>query len=160
MCIRDRVHAAGRNGNKTIYQWTHHGTNIRSKGKEGDGLTSCFTWEPVSYTHLDVYKRQDLIFWVNMAFAGVMWIIASAIPETYAPVILKRKAARLRKETGNPKIMTEQEAQGISMGEMMRGCLLRPLYFSVTEPVLVATCFYVCLIYSLLYCLLYTSRCV
>ncbi|CAI4062535.1 hypothetical protein SKDZ_07G3810 [Saccharomyces kudriavzevii ZP591] len=95
--------------------------------------------------------RMDLIFWVNMAFAGVMWIIASAIPETYAPVILKRKAARLRKETGNPKIMTEQEAQGISMGEMMKACLLRPLYFAVTEPVLVATCFYVCLIYSLLY---------
>lgn len=95
--------------------------------------------------------RMDLIFWVNMAFAGVMWIISSAIPETYAPVILKRKAARLRKETGNPKIMTEQEAQGVSMSEMMRACLLRPLYFSVTEPVLVATCFYVCLIYSLLY---------
>ncbi|CAI6796307.1 CMF_HP2_G0052050.mRNA.1.CDS.1 [Saccharomyces cerevisiae] len=33
----------------------------------------------------------------------------------------------------------------------MRACLLRPLYFAVTEPVLVATCFYVCLIYSLLY---------
>ncbi|CAI2008745.1 spermine transporter [Saccharomyces pastorianus] len=95
--------------------------------------------------------RMDLIFWVNMAFAGVMWIVASAIPETYAPVILKRKAARLRKETGNPKIMTEQEAQGVSMSEMMRACLLRPLYFAVTEPVLVATCFYVCLIYSLLY---------
>ena len=95
--------------------------------------------------------RMDLIFWVNMAFAGVMWIVSSLIPETYAPVILKRKAARLRKETGNPKIMTEQEAQGISMSEMMRACLLRPLYFAVTEPVLVATCFYVCLIYSLLY---------
>ncbi|CAI4463788.1 BCN_G0022760.mRNA.1.CDS.1 [Saccharomyces cerevisiae] len=95
--------------------------------------------------------RMDLIFWVNMAFAGVMWILSSAIPETYAPVILKRKAARLRKETGNPKIMTEQEAQGVSMSEMMRACLLRPLYFAVTEPVLVATCFYVCLIYSLLY---------
>ncbi|AJR77229.1 Tpo2p [Saccharomyces cerevisiae YJM195] len=95
--------------------------------------------------------RMDLIFWVNMAFAGVMWIISSAIPETYAPVILKRKAARLRKETGNPKIMTEQEAQGVSMSEMMRACLLRPLYFAITEPVLVATCFYVCLIYSLLY---------
>ncbi|CAI5125400.1 ATV_HP_G0046770.mRNA.1.CDS.1 [Saccharomyces cerevisiae] len=80
--------------------------------------------------------RMDLIFWVNMAFAGVMWIISSAIPETYAPVILKRKAARLRKETGNPKIMTEQEAQGVSMSEMMRAF---------------ATCFYVCLIYSLLY---------
>lgn len=96
-------------------------------------------------------ERMDLIFWVNMAFAGVMWIIASLIPETYAPVILKKRAAKLRKETGNPKIMTEQEAQGMSFSEVLRTCLLRPLYFSVTEPVLVMTCFYVCLIYSLLY---------
>ena len=86
-----------------------------------------------------------------MAFAGVMWIISSAIPETYAPVILKRRAAKLRKETGNPKIMTEQEAQGITFNEMMTACVVRPLKFSVTEPVLCMTCFYVCLIYSLLY---------
>ena len=95
--------------------------------------------------------RMDYIFWFNMAFAGVMWIISSLIPETYAPVILKKRAVKLRKETGNPKIMTEQEAQGTSFGEVVRSCLLRPLYFAVTEPVLVATCFYVCLIYSLLY---------
>lgn len=95
--------------------------------------------------------RMDYIFWFNMAFAGVMWIIASLIPETYAPVILRKRAVKLRKETGNPKIMTEQEAQGTSFSEVVRTCLLRPLYFAVTEPVLVATCFYVCLIYSLLY---------
>lgn len=95
--------------------------------------------------------RMDLIFWVNMAFAGAMWIMVAFIPETYAPVILKRRAVRLRKETGNPKIMTEQEAQGVNVNEMMKSILLRPLYFSVTEPVLVMTCFYVCLIYSLLY---------
>lgn len=96
-------------------------------------------------------RRMDLIFWINMAFAGVMWIIVAFIPETYAPVILKWRAAKLRKETGNPKIMTEQEAQGVSVNEMMKACLIRPLYFAVTEPVLDLTCFYVCLIYSLLY---------
>lgn len=95
--------------------------------------------------------RLDLIWWVNMAFCGVMWIIVAFIPETFAPVILKRRAAKLRRETGNPKIMTEQEAQGLSVNEMMRACLLRPLYFAVTEPVLDLMCFYVCLIYSLLY---------
>ncbi|EDO15169.1 hypothetical protein Kpol_1017p3 [Vanderwaltozyma polyspora DSM 70294] len=95
--------------------------------------------------------RMDLIFWVNMAFAGVMWLVVALIPETFAPVILKRRAAKLRKETGNPKIMTEQEAQGISVKELMKSCCVRPLYFAVTEPVLVLVCFYVCLIYALLY---------
>lgn len=95
--------------------------------------------------------RVDIIYWVNMAFAGVMWIVASLIPETYAPVILKRRAAKLRKETGNAKIMTEQEANGLSLKEIIVTCLYRPIMFAITEPVLDLMCFYVCLIYSLLY---------
>lgn len=96
-------------------------------------------------------KRYDLMVWVNMAFAGVMWIAMAFIPETYAPVILKRKAARLRKETGNPKIMTEQEASPMSFSELVNTCLYRPLKFIVQEPVLVLICGFVALIYALLY---------
>jgi multidrug resistance protein len=96
-------------------------------------------------------ERFDLIIWVNMAFAGVMWITSTLVPETYAPVILKRRAQRLRKETGNDKIMTEQEAQGLSLKELVQTCLVRPLYFTISEPVLDLMCFYVCLIYALLY---------
>lgn len=95
--------------------------------------------------------RFDLIIWVNMAFAGVLWIIGSLIPETYAPVILKRRAQKLRKETGNMKIMTEQEASPMTFSELVNTCLYRPLKFCVQEPVLVLLCGYVCLIYSLLY---------
>lgn len=96
-------------------------------------------------------KRMDLIIWVNMAFAGVMWIIVSLIPETYAPVILKKRAKKLREETGNPKIMTEQEATPLSMKELVNDNLIRPLKFIVEEPVLDLICAFVALIYSLLY---------
>lgn len=96
-------------------------------------------------------KRYDLMVWVNMAFAGVMWIAMAFIPETYAPVILKKKAKRLRKETGNPKIMTEQEASPMSLSELVNTCLYRPLKFIIQEPVLVLVCGFVALIYALLY---------
>jgi MFS family permease len=96
-------------------------------------------------------KRYDMMVWVNMAFAGVMWIIVAFIPETYAPVILKRRAAKLRKETGNSKIMTEQELSPLSFSELVNECLIRPLKFIVTEPVLDLICGFVALIYSLLY---------
>lgn len=95
--------------------------------------------------------RFDIMIWVNMAFCGVMWIIISMMPETYAPVILKRRAAKLRKETGNDKIMTEQEATPLSFKELVNDCLIRPLKFVVTEPVLVLICAFVALIYALLY---------
>jgi multidrug resistance protein len=95
--------------------------------------------------------RISIVFWVNFAFSGLMWIVGSLIPETYAPVILKKRAKLLRKETGNEKIMTEQEAAGLSLKDIIQTCLYRPLKFALTEPVLDLMCFYVCLIYSLLY---------
>lgn len=96
-------------------------------------------------------KRYDLMVWVNMAFAGAMWIAMAFIPETYAPVILKARARKLRKETGNPKIMTEQEASPMTFSEMLNECLYRPLKFIVQEPVLDLICGFVALIYALLY---------
>ncbi|KAK9324134.1 major facilitator superfamily domain-containing protein [Lipomyces orientalis] len=96
-------------------------------------------------------RRLDLIFWVNMAFAGAMFVIISAIPETYAPVILKRRAVRLRKETGNPNIMTEQERLKAPLSEIIRTVLVRPVMLIMTEPVLDLMNLYIVLIYSLLY---------
>ncbi|KAI5951119.1 TPO3 [Candida jiufengensis] len=96
-------------------------------------------------------RRMDLIIWVNMAFAGVMWIIISLVPETYAPTILKARAKKLRKETGNPNIMTEQEAQPLSFKEMVNTNLVLPLKFVFTEPVLDLVCAFIALIYGLLY---------
>lgn len=95
--------------------------------------------------------RYDLMVWVNMAFAGVMWIVMAFIPETYAPVILKKRAQRLRKETGNNKIMTEQEATPMTFSEMLNNNLYRPVKFCWQEPVLVLICAFVALIYALLY---------
>jgi hypothetical protein len=86
-----------------------------------------------------------------MAFAGVIMIIVGLIPETYAPVILKRRAARLRKETGDPNIITEQEEVKLTLGEIVRTSLIRPITMIMTEPVLDLMCMYIVLIYAMLY---------
>lgn len=95
--------------------------------------------------------RLDLFFWVNMAFAGVVMIVVGLIPETYAPVILKRRAAKLRKETGNPNIITEQEKIKLSLSEIVQTSLIRPITMILTEPVLDLMCLYIVLIYAMLY---------
>ncbi|KAJ5671916.1 Major facilitator superfamily domain general substrate transporter [Penicillium longicatenatum] len=95
--------------------------------------------------------RLDLFFWTNMAFAGVLMILIGLVPETYAPVILKQRAAKLRKETGNPNIITEQEKTKPSLNDIIRTNLIRPITMIMTEPVLDLMCFYVVLIYSMLY---------
>ncbi|KAJ5093804.1 hypothetical protein N7456_009665 [Penicillium angulare] len=95
--------------------------------------------------------RLDLFFWTNMGFAGVILILIGLVPETYAPVILKRRAAKLRKETGDLNIMTEQEMMKLSLRDIVRTNLIRPITMIMTEPVLDLMCMYVVLIYSMLY---------
>jgi len=95
--------------------------------------------------------RLDLFFWVNMGFSGVIMILIGLIPETYAPVILKRRAARLRKETGDPNIITEQEKTKLTLKQIVRTSLVRPITMILTEPVLDLMCMYIVLIYAMLY---------
>lgn len=92
-------------------------------------------------------QRFDLMVWVSMAFAGVTWVAMALIPETYAPVILRRRAKRLRRT--DSQIHTEEEHT--TFAELLNNVLLRPLKFVVQEPVLVLVCGYVALIYALLY---------
>ncbi|KAL2788765.1 major facilitator superfamily domain-containing protein [Aspergillus keveii] len=95
--------------------------------------------------------RLDLFFWVNLAFAGAILVLMGLIPETYAPVILKRRAAKLRKETGNPNIITEQEKTKLTFKDIIRTSLIRPITMIMTEPVLDLMCMYIVLIYAMLY---------
>lgn len=41
--------------------------------------------------------------WLVMILSGAGWIFCSSMQETYAPVILQRKAAKMRKETGDDR---------------------------------------------------------
>jgi multidrug resistance protein len=95
--------------------------------------------------------RLDLFFWVNMAFSGVVMIVLGLIPETYAPVILKRRAAKLRKQTGNMNIITEQEKVKLTLHDIIRTSLIRPITMILTEPVLDLMSMYIVLIYAMLY---------
>lgn len=40
------------------------------------------------------------LFWLLTAISGVMWVLGSLIPETYAPVLLRRRALKLSQESG------------------------------------------------------------
>lgn len=90
--------------------------------------------------------RLSFFFWVNMAFAGVILILMGLIPETYSPVILKRRAIRLRKEIGDRNIITEQEKHKLTIRDIIRTSLIRPITMIMTEPVLDLMCMYIVLI--------------
>ncbi|KIY43541.1 MFS general substrate transporter [Fistulina hepatica ATCC 64428] len=91
------------------------------------------------------------ILWINMIFSGVTVLFQMSIPETYAPVLLRRRAARLRQKLDRDDIVTEQEIFRTSFADLLTDTLVRPFQMLATEPILLLMSLFVALIYGLLY---------
>lgn len=97
------------------------------------------------------YANWRWLYWVNMCFAGGVWISLLFLPETFAPILLKRRAKKLRKETGDSSYVTEQEVLPRPISEIVVETLIRPFQMLVEEPILLLMSLYVSLVYGLLY---------
>ena len=73
--------------------------------------------------------------WISLILGGVAIVSVLTCRETYAPVILKRKAARLRKENDDPRYWCQYDSS-ISSFELVKINLKRPFVLFVTEPIL------------------------
>jgi sugar phosphate permease len=73
------------------------------------------------------------------------------LPEVYGPVLLKRKAQRLRKETGNEALYHPQEHIQLSFKTIFTKHLARPLLMLTTEPMVTCIAFYASFVFALLY---------
>lgn len=102
------------------------------------------------------FSSPDLIkscvgeYFTNHMKGGVAWITTSIIKETYAPAILKRKAAQRRKETGDDRWWCRYEEK-ISVVETLKVNLSRPFIMTATEPILWFWDLYIAVVYGILY---------
>lgn len=81
-------------------------------------------------------------------------LIVVFLDETYAPVILIRKAATLRRQTRNWGIHAKQDEVEVDFGELLRNNFARPIVMLITEPILLLVSLYISFIYGLIYALL------
>lgn len=94
------------------------------------------------------------LFWILTIFAGVCWaLIVFTIPETYAPVILAKRARELRKQTENEDYYAPMETQKLSMTQRLENILARPFKVLFREPMLIAITVYMSFVYGCLYLL-------
>jgi MFS family permease len=86
-------------------------------------------------------------------FTGALWIIgALTIPETYTPVILRRRAAKLSKITGKVhKSKMEIEHGKKTIGQEFKTALSRPWVLLFREPIVLLLSIYMAIIYGTLY---------
>ncbi|KAL9065742.1 MAG: hypothetical protein Q9161_008026 [Pseudevernia consocians] len=87
-------------------------------------------------------------------FTGALWIIGSlTIPETYAPVLLKNRAAAMSKKTGKvykSKIEYDR-GQKQSLSQSFKIALSRPWVLLLKEPIVLLLSIYMAIIYGTLY---------
>ncbi|KAH8595870.1 major facilitator superfamily domain-containing protein [Bisporella sp. PMI_857] len=96
------------------------------------------------------------MFWVISIAIGVVTIFAFLVlRETNPVVLLERKAAKLRKETGNPNYRSKL-ALDLTPKELLKHSIIRPLRLLVGYPIVTVMCTYVAIFYSILYLLFAT----
>ncbi|KAH9441062.1 hypothetical protein MJO28_015962 [Puccinia striiformis f. sp. tritici] len=101
---------------------------------------------------VESYLGYRWIFWVLMIGSGVTWIgCLFWLPETYSPILLSRKAKKIRKETGDLKFYSAHEKADYSFKAVVRRTIFRPFEMIFTEPILMFVTIYLALVYGLLY---------
>lgn len=88
-------------------------------------------------------------------FTGSLWIIGTLlVPETYAPVILARRAKALSKRTGKVYISMLEHSQGkTTASAAFSKALVRPWALLFLEPIVLLISIYLAIVYGTLYLL-------
>ncbi|KAI2786871.1 Efflux pump vrtL [Penicillium oxalicum] len=93
---------------------------------------------------------------VSIADALIQFMGLFLLRETYGPRILKDRATRLRKETGDQSWKTEAEMQRQTLAQVLRGSLVRPFRLLLTQSIVQVVACYMAYIYGLMYLVLST----
>ncbi|OTA89092.1 hypothetical protein M434DRAFT_79794 [Hypoxylon sp. CO27-5] len=95
-------------------------------------------------------------FWLLTIVGGFLSIfMLFSLKESYAPVILEKKAAKLRKETGNSLLRSKLDA-GLSPRDYFKRGIIRPFRMLFLSPIVAITSLYMAVTYGYLY-LMFTT---
>ncbi|KAF4981761.1 hypothetical protein FZEAL_2483 [Fusarium zealandicum] len=88
-------------------------------------------------------------------FSGALWIIGGIlVPETYAPVLLRKRAAKLSKMTGKHYVSKVDNDRGkVTLWDSLKTALSRPWILLFKEPIVLLLSIYMAIIYGTLYML-------
>ncbi|KAF2019215.1 citrinin biosynthesis transporter CtnC [Aaosphaeria arxii CBS 175.79] len=92
--------------------------------------------------------------WITLIIAGFFGIIGFfVIPETSPARILQLRAARLRKETGNPESRSKADDEQFTLDTILSVYLVRPFKMFIEEPILSLVTAYMSFLYGIVYLL-------
>ncbi|KAI9818934.1 MAG: hypothetical protein M1827_007756 [Pycnora praestabilis] len=101
---------------------------------------------------INQYTTWRWSFYILLIWSGVMLgLIMLFVPETYHPVLLRRKAQKLRKETGNDHWKAPIEKMTRSIPKTILWSIRRPFELLVFEPMCLNLCLFSALLLGVLY---------
>ncbi|KAI0339259.1 MFS general substrate transporter [Trametopsis cervina] len=92
--------------------------------------------------------------WILLWLSGATFVFLTFfLPETSSSALLYRRAARLRRITGDPrfKSMGEIEGENMTVGEIAQMTIVRPFVLCFREPIVAFWNVYIALVYGVLY---------
>ena len=88
--------------------------------------------------------------WLVMILVGIALLLIFITKETYAPTLLRRKAARLRAETGDHRYWSRYDSKK-SLTDLIKTNMSRPFVMAFTEPICIFWNVYISIVYGILY---------
>ncbi|KAF6824859.1 fluconazole resistance protein 1 [Colletotrichum plurivorum] len=112
---------------------------------------------PVVGGFLTQYSGWRWTFWLIFIMAGIISLVSVFfMRETFEPVLLKRKAAALRKTTGNDRLRARTDDENITQWQLLGRAVARPTKMLLFSPIILLISLYCALMFGLTY-LLYTT---
>lgn len=112
---------------------------------------------PIAGGFIAEYTTWRWVFYATSIADGVIQVAGLFfLKETYAPVLLGRRAKKIRAETGDSFYQTEVERQNKTLGETLSSALIRPFRLLTTQPIVQALAVYLAYMYGIIYLVLST----
>lgn len=90
-------------------------------------------------------------FWIATILAGVTIVPLLTLPETYGPILLQRRAIRMRKADPKARVIANHEVERPDLKTLATVVLTRPIRMLIFEPIVSLSSAYLSLIYGLFY---------
>ncbi|EFW22052.1 MFS multidrug transporter [Coccidioides posadasii str. Silveira] len=98
------------------------------------------------------YTTWRWVFYLLLIWAGAIAIaLILLVPETYHPVLLRRKAINRRKETGDNRWKAPIEKLGRSLVHTVLRSIYRPMLLLIFEPMCLNLCIFSAILLGILY---------
>ncbi|KAF4548637.1 Polyamine transporter-like protein 2 [Elsinoe fawcettii] len=126
-----------------------------TRGRAMSIFMAATTWGPLIGPIASGFASPALgwrwVYWLALIFAGASWPALLFSPETYTPVLLQRRAARLREERNDPTILSPLDLEPQSLSNLLTVVLTRPVRMFLFEALVLFSCLYLAFAYAIFY---------